>query len=370
MPARTRRPATPCADQQVDAFARVRGVGAQVHPERRGRAPAGLPDRGAPARRRTASRRPGCRARRRWPWPRSAAGRRPSPCRSARSGTGSRTGRRCGVCSAIITATSAARVSRRVDDRADQVELGGGRQRGCAARRPAPPARSRSRPDTSSTVTPGCTETSRIRWSGVSKSNTPEVADDPAQVVVPARGRAGRGGPVVPDAADHVDRARRTSAARAGAPSSWSGGSRCCRARRARRASCARGRAVVADRGDVHVAVAVDLARPHHHVPAAGPEHVEHGPVRDPALDDRRLVADGPGALGEVAPRRRTAAGRARRWPGPAGRRSSGSSPIGLARISPSPRHASAQATTQTSARAVGSSRHADTRSRAVDGAW
>ena len=40
---------------------------------------------------------------------------------------------------------------------------------------------------TSSTVTPGCTERRRMRWSGVSKSSTPRLRDDAADLVEPRR---------------------------------------------------------------------------------------------------------------------------------------------------------------------------------------
>ena len=58
---------------------------------------------------------------------------------------------------------------------------------------------------TSSTVTPGCTDRSRIAWSGVSKSNDAQVAHDPRQLVEARRDRPELGGPVVPDAAHDVD---------------------------------------------------------------------------------------------------------------------------------------------------------------------
>ncbi len=71
---------------------------------------------------------------------------------------------------------------------------------------------------TSSTVTPGCSERTRMRWSSVSKSNTPR-SDTTRRT---SKKRAGLGpqggGPVPPDAADHVDRLDEHLGAVAGHP--------------------------------------------------------------------------------------------------------------------------------------------------------
>jgi len=100
--------------------------------------------------------------------------------------------------------------------------------------------------------------------------------------------------------------------------------------------------------------VLVDLRGAHHHVATARPHQVEHIPEREPALDEllphrrprgtdrkgrteQHGVAVGEQQIGfEVDTASRTAI--------------IGIVPMGLARISPSSRHASAQATTQTSA--------------------
>src|SRR5690606_38547540 len=69
-----------------------------------------------------------------------------------------------------------------------------------------------------------------------------------------------------------------------------------------------RGPRVVADRGQVLVAVAVELAGAHHDVAPAGPHPVEHRSVRVPVLEDpvlggdeRRVVVDEGGlAVGDA----------------------------------------------------------------------
>ena len=118
-------------------------------------------------------------------------------------------------------------------------------------------------------------------------------------------------------------------------------------------------------RREVLVAVRVDLGRAHHHVAAARPHDVEHRPVRVPRLDDLGASSAPTGAssaTSSASPSVMTRSGskvaRARRPP------IIGMVPIGLARISPSPRKHSATATTQTSARVgvASSSAHSSTR--------
>ena len=113
---------------------------------------------------------------------------------------------------------------------------------------------------TSSTVTPGCTERSRMRWSGVSKSNTPRLVTTRRISWKRAASRAERGGAVVADAAHDVDlRDERPAASGSGSSSAsvWlivlPGAPR-------KPSSCALGLRAVADGGDVLVAVPVDLA--------------------------------------------------------------------------------------------------------------
>ena len=149
----------------------------------------------------------------------------PSPCRSARSGARRRTARRCGC--------AARRASRRRHLAARAAPFGSstsrmqpqllvGRQRGSRARRRRSTSSKPVAATTSSTVTPGCTERSRMRWSGVSKSSTAEVGDDPADLVEARRDRPELGGPVVADAATHVDLLDEHAWASGWGSSSWS----------------------------------------------------------------------------------------------------------------------------------------------------
>ena len=149
----------------------------------------------------------------------------------------------------------------RVDDLADPAQLVVGR---AAAYSGTSPSIASSKPvaaTTSSTVTPGCTERSRIRWSGVSKSQHAEVRDDAHDLVEAARARAELGGAVVADAAHDVDRGHEHARRVARDPVRRLVVDRVAgRAAHAEqlRASAAR---AIADEREVLVAVLVDLAR-------------------------------------------------------------------------------------------------------------
>ena len=128
-----------------------------------------------------------------------AAARPPSPCRSARSGSGRRSAR-----SAACAARSAGGVTSsphlglaaavRVEHLADQPQLSARPACGSAGPVPARPARSRSAATTSSTLTPGWTDRSRIAPVRGGEVQHGQVGDDQPQVVEPARRRrAGRG---------------------------------------------------------------------------------------------------------------------------------------------------------------------------------
>ena len=105
----------------------------------------------------------------------------------------------------------------------------------------------------------------------------------------------------------------------------------------------------VADAGDVGVAVPVDLARAHHDVPPTTPDEVENGAVGE-------QPSGGPSGAVPTAhvPRTSVASPSMSRRSGSKAARASraamaGTGPIGEASSSPSPRQASAQATTQIS---------------------
>ena len=125
-----------------------------------------------------------------------------------------------------------------------------------------------------------------MRWSGVSKSNTPRfVTTRRISWNRAASGRARR--PGRSRCRTRRRRARRTPSGE------WFGHPVDRRvvdrvARRAAEAEQLRLRRVRvgADGGDVLVAVPVDLGGAHHHVAPAAPHHVEHAPVRVVGLDD------------------------------------------------------------------------------------
>ena len=141
----------------------------------------------------------------------------------------------------------------------------------------------------SSTVTPGCTEWSRIVWSGVSKSRTPRLVTT-WRMWWKRAGRAERGGAVVPDAADDVDLLARTpGSSGSGSSSSWCSGS-CCPARRGSRAAAPSAGPTTPTNAKFWLPYRSICDAAHHHVPPTRPHDVEHRPVRVPRLDDLGLV--------------------------------------------------------------------------------
>ena len=94
---------------------------------------------------------------------------------------------------------------------------------GSRAPRRGRPARSPVAATTSSTVTPGWTDRSRMRWSGVSKSSTPRLVTTRRISWWAATNPPTAGGPAVADP-DTMSTSSRTPAASGWAPSSWSGG--------------------------------------------------------------------------------------------------------------------------------------------------
>ena len=356
---RERRHLHPLVDEQRAAVAGVGGVGAQVHAEPgaavrvrvsaiapRSCSKSIVPDGEDP------ERRPRSRSRRR------GGGRRPSPCRSARSAPGSRTGRtaRCaasGASAGQLALALAGRVEHLAQQPAAPRRWAAGSWATGSGTTSSKPVASR----TMSTVTPGCRDADPHRWSSVSKSNTPRLEIDAADRRGSGRRSARRPRPGRSRRPTRSRRRARTPAASGSGPSSWSGRSPCCRARRARRAAAPSG----APSGpmqamfwfpnrSIWVAPIITWRRPDQTTSNICPNG--HPALDDLAVRRRRRAGSARRAGGR---RRRCRRGRARRCARRGGRRGSGIVPIGLARISPSPRNASAQATTHTSARVTSS---------------
>ena len=175
---------------------------------------------------------------------------------------------------------------------------------------------------TSSTVTPGCTRRSRMRWSGLSKSSTREVGDDAPELVVLAHPVAELGGAVVPDAGHDVDLLHEHLGRVVGDPVAGDVLHRVAgRAAHAEQLHLRVRR--VADEGEVLVAVAVDLAtRPSSR--DGGPTTPRRtwpgrGSTPRPSWRGRRRRAGCRWRRG--APHRRSSPGRVRTRRGPGGRR-------------------------------------------------
>src|SRR5207245_7785669 len=110
-----------------------------------------------------------------------------------------------------------------------------------------------------------------------------EVGYDATDLVEPRRLGAEVGGAVVADPAHRVDALDEDVGRMVGHPVAGDVVDRV--AGRATEAEQHRLRhGVVADGGDVLVAVPVDLARTHHHVPPSRPADVEHRPAGGPRL--------------------------------------------------------------------------------------
>ena len=244
---------------------------------------------------------------------RRAAGRRPSPCRSARSGTRRRTGRRARVCSGRGRSPGTrsphlgAAQAVGVEHLADQAQLlvGGqprlvGTSSGDDAARSRWPRRPRRR------VTPGCTERSRMRVVGRLEVEDAEVGDDPADLVEPRR-RPERRRPGRSRRRRRCRPARRTRVASGSGSSSVVGWLMVLPGAPRKPSSCALGCCQSPMRAmfwlpyrSIWVAPIITWRWPYH-------DHVEHRAVRDPALDDlrRRGRADRQRVGRRTAPRRR-----------------------------------------------------------------
>ena len=304
-------------------------------------------------------RRRGCRARRRRSSPTvEPRARRPSPCRSARSGTSTPNSSQSGVCSVgcVITQRNlgVAQV-RRVDDLADEPQLVVGRAGGSSGTSSGTTSVEAGGLDHVVDGDAGVHRADPHRVVGRLEVEHAEVRHDAADLV--ERGpRSGPscGGAVVADARHARRPARRTPRRVVGHPVARRVVDRVARARRGRRAAAPS----AWPSGPMHamfwlpkrstcVAPIITWRRPDHtmsNICRYG--HPRLDDLRASAVDaDRQRARDQLSASPSVMTRSGSKVSAARRPP------IVGIVPIGLARISPSPRHASAHATTHTSAR-------------------